>query len=117
MDFASDGLADGRRLRCLTIVDDCARECVAIEVDTLSRARKDGIGRAVEEVIERERRNLQRASAVLVSLTVAAMYEEDQIAADDLAYVAREVIDRAVEALDRVELQRAVDQHKTDLPS
>ena len=34
MDFVSDGLADGRRLRCLTIVDDCTRECVAIEVDT-----------------------------------------------------------------------------------
>jgi hypothetical protein len=34
MDFVSDGLADGPRLRCLTIVDDCTRECVAIEVDT-----------------------------------------------------------------------------------
>jgi putative transposase len=34
MDFVSDGLADGRRLRCLNIVDDCTRECVAIEVDT-----------------------------------------------------------------------------------
>jgi len=27
MDFVSDGLADGRRLRCLTIVDDCTRDC------------------------------------------------------------------------------------------
>jgi putative transposase len=34
MDFVSDGLGDGRRLRCLTIVDDCTRECLAIEVDT-----------------------------------------------------------------------------------
>jgi len=34
MDLVSDGLADGRRLRCLTIVDDCTRECLAIEVDT-----------------------------------------------------------------------------------
>jgi putative transposase len=34
MDFVSDGLADGRRLRCLAIVDDRTRECVAIEVDT-----------------------------------------------------------------------------------
>jgi len=34
MDFVSDWLADGRRLRCLTIVDDCSRECPAIEVDT-----------------------------------------------------------------------------------
>jgi putative transposase len=34
MDFVADGLADGRRLRCLTIVDDHSRECPAIEVDT-----------------------------------------------------------------------------------
>jgi len=34
MDFVSDGLAGGRRFRCLTIVGDCTRECVAIEVDT-----------------------------------------------------------------------------------
>jgi len=30
MDFVSDG----GRLRCLTIVDDCTRECLATEVDT-----------------------------------------------------------------------------------
>ncbi len=34
MDFVSDGLANGRRLRCLNIVDDCTRECLALEVDT-----------------------------------------------------------------------------------
>ena len=34
MDFVADGLADGRRLRCLAIVDDCTRECLVIEVDT-----------------------------------------------------------------------------------
>jgi putative transposase len=34
MDFVSDGLANGRRLRCRTIVDDCTRECLAIEIDT-----------------------------------------------------------------------------------
>ena len=31
MDFVADGLIGGRRL---TIVDDCTRECLAIEVDT-----------------------------------------------------------------------------------
>ena len=31
MDFVSDALADGRAFRCLTIVDDCTRECPAIE--------------------------------------------------------------------------------------
>jgi putative transposase len=34
MDFISDGLVDGRRLRCLNIVDDFTKECLAIEVNT-----------------------------------------------------------------------------------
>lgn len=34
MDFVSDGLANGHRLRCLTIVDDFTRECLAIGGDT-----------------------------------------------------------------------------------
>ena len=34
VDFVTDGLIGGRRLRWLTIVDDCTRECVVIEVDT-----------------------------------------------------------------------------------
>ena len=34
MDFMSDQLADGRRIRTLNIVDDHTRECLAIEVDT-----------------------------------------------------------------------------------
>jgi len=32
MDFVSDALFDGRRFRCLTIVDNCSRECLAIVV-------------------------------------------------------------------------------------
>lgn len=34
MDFMSDSLSDGRKIRLLTIVDDFTRECPAIEVDT-----------------------------------------------------------------------------------
>ena len=34
MDFVCDGFVDGRRLRCLNIVDDFTKECLAIEVDT-----------------------------------------------------------------------------------
>jgi putative transposase len=34
MDFVHDGLADGRRLRCLNVVDECTRESIVIEVDT-----------------------------------------------------------------------------------
>lgn len=33
MDFVSDALGDGRKIRALTIVDDYTRECPAIEVD------------------------------------------------------------------------------------
>jgi len=32
MDFVSDGLFDGRKFRALTVVDNDARECLAIEV-------------------------------------------------------------------------------------
>lgn len=40
MDFVSDALADGRKFRSLTLVDDFTRECPAIEVDvSLSGAR------------------------------------------------------------------------------
>jgi len=69
--------------------------------------KKDAVGRSILDVIERERRNLQRASAVLASLTVSLEYLKDQIDAGDIADVARELIDGATEALDRVELERA----------
>jgi len=72
-----------------------------------SRTKKDVVERTVLDVIERERRNLQRASAVLASLTVSLEHLKDQIDAGDIADVARELIDEATEALDRVELERA----------
>ena len=56
MDFVSDALADGRKIRALTIVDEYTRECPAIEVDhTLPGAR-------VVQVLERlrEARGLPR---------------------------------------------------------
>ena len=34
MDFVSDCVSSGKVIRMLTIVDDCTRECPAIEVDT-----------------------------------------------------------------------------------
>jgi putative transposase len=40
MDFVADGLAGGRKLRCLVIVDDCTRECLVIEVDTSLTGRR-----------------------------------------------------------------------------
>jgi putative transposase len=50
MDFVSDGLSDGRRLRCLTIVDDCTRECLAIEVDTSLTGKR--VAAVLERLIE-----------------------------------------------------------------
>ena len=60
MDFVSDGLADGRRLRCLTVVDDCTRECLALEVDTSIT------GTRVKAVMQRlaETRGLPRSITV-----------------------------------------------------
>jgi putative transposase len=49
MDFISDGLIGGRRMRCLAIVDDFSRECLAAEVDTSIT------GRRVVAVLERLR--------------------------------------------------------------
>jgi putative transposase len=38
IDFVMDTLANGRRIKCLTVVDDFTRECLDIAVDTGSRA-------------------------------------------------------------------------------
>ena len=60
MDFVSDGFVDGRRLRCLNIVDDFTKECLAIEVDTSLP------GRRVVSVLERlaEGRGLPKSVTV-----------------------------------------------------
>ena len=34
LDFVADQLTDGRRFRILAIVDDCTRECLALQADT-----------------------------------------------------------------------------------
>jgi putative transposase len=33
MDFVSDSLANGRRIKCLTVADDFSHECVQIGID------------------------------------------------------------------------------------
>ena len=60
MDFVSDGLVDGRRLRCLNIVDDFTKQCLSIEVDTSLP------GRRVVDVLQRlaETRGLPKAVTV-----------------------------------------------------
>lgn len=60
MDFVSDGFVDGRRLRCLNIVDDFTKECLAIEVDISLP------GYRVVEVLER----LAESRGLPISVTV-----------------------------------------------
>ena len=55
-----DSLADGRRVRCLNIVDDYTKECLAIEVDTSHP------GKRVMAVLER----LAESRGLPVSITV-----------------------------------------------
>lgn len=49
MDFVADSLADGRRLRCLAVVDDFTRECVATVVDTSITGTR--VARELDQVI------------------------------------------------------------------
>jgi len=76
MDFVSDGLIGGRRLRCLTIVDDCTRECLAIEVDTSIP------GLRVQSVLDR----LAETRGLPLSITVDNGPEFDGMVLDKWAY-------------------------------
>lgn len=76
MDFVSDGFVDGRRLRCLNIVDDFTRECMAIEVDTSLP------GRRVVSVLER----LAEFRGLPQSVTVDNRPEFISKALDEWAY-------------------------------
>jgi len=50
MDFVMDGLATGRAVRALTVVDEYTRECLAIEVDSCLSSRR--VTRALEWAIQ-----------------------------------------------------------------
>lgn len=49
MDFVADGLASGRGLRMLTVVDNFSRECLAIEVDGSLSSRR--VTRVLEWIV------------------------------------------------------------------
>jgi putative transposase len=51
IDFVADGLATGRGLRILTVVDSFTRECLAIEADTSLSSRR--VTRALEWIVGR----------------------------------------------------------------
>jgi hypothetical protein len=81
-----------------------------------SRTKKDVFERVVLDVIERERRNLQKASAVLAALSVAMGRDERDIDAGDVADVAGQIIDGVTDALDRLELRRAASSEEPQPP-
>ena len=49
MDFVSDSFTDGRRFRILAVVDDCTRECLALEPDTSLSGRR--VARELDRII------------------------------------------------------------------
>jgi len=49
LDFAHDGMASGRAMRVLSVVDACTRECLALEVDTSFASRR--VTRALESIL------------------------------------------------------------------
>jgi putative transposase len=54
LDFVSDGLASGRSMRVLTVVDNFTRECLALEVDTSFASER--VTRVLDTVIDRRGR-------------------------------------------------------------
>jgi len=56
LDFAHDGMASGRALRVLSVVDACTRECLALEVDTSFASRR--VTRALEAIITQREKPL-----------------------------------------------------------
>ena len=56
LDFAHDGMASGRALRVLSVVDACTRECLALEVDTSFASRR--VTRALEAILAQREKPL-----------------------------------------------------------
>src|SRR6266404_3572706 len=48
-DFAHDAMASGRAIRVLSVVDECTRECLTLEVDTSFASRR--VTRALEMIL------------------------------------------------------------------
>jgi hypothetical protein len=72
---------------------------------------------AAAEIIERERRNLQRACALLDCLCIASTYDyEEEVQPGDVAYVVSGLVMGAANALDCVELRKVTRQHPPEPP-
>jgi putative transposase len=56
LDFVHDAMASGRAIRVLSVVDECTRECLKLEVDTSFASRR--VTRALEAIIEERHKPL-----------------------------------------------------------
>jgi putative transposase len=80
LDFVSDALIDGRRIRILTVVDDFTRECLALVVDTSLSGQR--VARELAALIERRGTPLMIVSdngAEFISRAILAFAQDRQI--------------------------------------
>jgi putative transposase len=56
LDFVHDAMASGRAIRVLSVVDECTRECLKLEVDTSFASRR--VTRVLEGIIEEREKPL-----------------------------------------------------------
>ena len=56
LDFVHDAMASGRAIRVLSVVDECTRECLKLEVDTSFASRR--VTRTLEAIIEERKKPL-----------------------------------------------------------
>lgn len=66
----------------------------------------------IRKCIEAERRRLQKASSVLASMEFSVNHEADHVDPGDVASVARDLVDKAVNALDVVELEKCAERRR-----
>lgn len=81
LDFVHDAMADGRRLRILTVVDDYSRECLALVVDTSLSGQR--VARELDAVIARRSRPATIVSdngTELTSMAILRWAQEARIA-------------------------------------
>jgi putative transposase len=78
LDFVSDVLADGRRLRVLVVVDDFTRECLTLIVDTSISGRR--VARELDAIIAKRKKPLTIVSDNGSELTSHAVlcWQEDR---------------------------------------
>lgn len=73
MDFVSDRLSSGRRVRILNVIDECSRECLASVADTSITGKH--VTRILDQVIESYGRPKQILTDNGPEFTCIAMYE------------------------------------------